>query len=208
MANPDMPMLSADFASGFTLAGAFIDDVVGGVRAADARVLGYDIMNEPSRTTPFEGGLAAFITWALNRTAVASRGALTTVDAYAGVPADLTRQEAALSYHSYYHYSHWRDCGANTTDVRAMQSQAAAAQLAAAAKLDKPVVLSEFGQSDCYCPAAEAVQAAGVGWFAWELINDHDQFGAFQGLLFANGTARSEKEVACVRQLAAAGVEE
>jgi len=62
MANPDMPMLSADFASGFTLAGAFIDDVVGGVRAADARVLGYDIMNEPSRTTPFEGGLAAFIT--------------------------------------------------------------------------------------------------------------------------------------------------
>ena len=92
--------------------------------------------------------------------------------------------------------------------MRAMQSQAAAAQLAAAAKLDKPVVLSEFGQSDCYCPAAEAVQAAGVGWFAWELINDHDQFGAFQGLLFANGTARSEKEVACLKRLGAAGAEE
>ena len=141
-------------------------------------ILGYDIMNEPSRTAPFAGGLAAFITWALNRTAVASRGALTTVDAYAGVPANLTRREAALSYHSYYHYSHWRDCSSNTSDVRAMQSSAAATQLEAAARLDKPVVLSEFGQSDCYCPAAEAVQAAGVGWFAWELINDHDQFGS------------------------------
>lgn len=205
MANPGMPMLSADAASGFALAGAYIDDVVGGARAGDERILGYDIMNEPSRKAPFAGGLAAFISFALNRTAVASHGVLTTVDAYAGVPHDLTHQESALSYHSYYHYAHWRDCSANTSDVRAVQTAAAAAQLTAAAELGKPVLCSEFGQSDCYCPAATAIQDAGVGWIAWELINKHDQFGAFQGLVFANGTARSADEAACIRRLAGAG---
>lgn len=93
MANPGMPMLGADFTAGFALAGAFIDDVVGGTRAADARLLGYDIMNEPSRTAPFDGGLAAFIRWALNRTVTLARGVMTTVDAYSAVPPDLTRLE-------------------------------------------------------------------------------------------------------------------
>ena len=74
MANPGMPMLGADFASGFSLAGAFVDDVAGGRRARDVRLLGYDGMNEPGRAAPFPGALPAFIDWALNRTAAASGG--------------------------------------------------------------------------------------------------------------------------------------
>ena len=122
----------------------------------------------------------------------------------------------------------WRDCAANASDVRAVQAAAAVSQRAAAAALRKPVLVSEFGQAECYCPAAEAVQVcgvpsrrlsagsshpcaaeaaqgAGVGWIAWELITAHDQFGAFQGLLFPNGTARSAAEVECLRRLAARG---
>ena len=201
MANPGMPMLGADAASGFALAGQYIDAVAGGARAGDTRLLGFDVMNEPSREAPFKGGLVAFIAFAINRTAAISRGVHTTVDDYGGVPPDLATLESAVSYHKYYHYSHWRDCAANVSDVYTTQSGAAAKYRATAARLGKPVLISEFGQSYCYCPAATAIQAAGVGWIAWELILRHDQFGAFQGLVFANGTARSDQEVECLRQL-------
>lgn len=45
----------------------------------------------------------------------------------------------------------------------------------------KPVLVSEMGQFDCYCPAAQGFQSAGVGWIAWELMLEHDQFSSFQG---------------------------
>lgn len=71
------------------------------------------------------------------------------------------------------------------------------------AAVNKPVLVSEMGQFDCYCPAARGFASAGVGWLAWELMLAHDQFSRFQGLLYSNGTARSQKEVECIRQLAA-----
>lgn len=202
MANPGMPMLGADYASGFALAAAYIDDVAGGARAGDARLLGFDVMNEPSRTAPFAGGLARFISFAINRTAASSRAVMTTVDDYSGAPADLHAHETGRSYHHYYHYSRWRDCATNKSDVRASQGAIAAAQYAAAARAGQPVLLSEFGQAECYCPAAQAVQAAGVGWIAWELIATHDQFGDFQGLVDASGEPRSVAEVECIKRLA------
>jgi hypothetical protein len=258
MANPGMPLLNA----GWPLVSQYINDIVG--TKADRRVLGFDIMNEPSRagqavkqcsptpptshvlvarvhrlapsgsapprtasvppdpskshqippatsslfSAPFAGGLVAFVEFAVNYTARYSEDAVTTVDAYSAVPPNLNLIEGALSYHSYYHYSHWHDCMANASDVRSMQGAAAAAQYVTAVQVsqrrerDLPVIVTEFGQSECYCPAAEAIQAAGVGWILWELLLSHDQFGKFQGLLYANGTARSEEEVACLRRLA------
>eukprot|EP00966_Prymnesium_polylepis_P016612 383233-Prymnesium_polylepis.1 len=95
-------------------------------------------MNEPSRKAPFEGGLATFIAFVINRTAAASRGVHTTVDDYGGVPLDLPSLESAVSYHKYYHYSHWRDCAANVSDVYATQSAAAAEYYATGARLGKP----------------------------------------------------------------------
>jgi len=199
MANPGMPWLAADAAESWPLVRAFLADVV----RDDPRLLAYDIMNEPGRNASFEGGLPTFIEFALNVTQRRSGGNVpTTVDDYTAVPATLPHLEGALSYHNYYHYSQWQDCTANQSDVYSVQAAAATTYFAAAAALNKPVLVSEFGQSDCYCPAAMALQDAGVGWIAWELILSHDQFGDFQGLLYANGTARSTAEVACLKALA------
>ena len=117
------------------------------------------------------------------------------------MPPHVDRLEDGLSYHNYYHYSHWQDCQANKSDVSAHHKAVAAAYYTQAAAIGKPVLASEFGQSECYCPAATAIQHAGVGWIAWELIAGHDQFGGFQGLFHVNGTARSEAEVKCLRAL-------
>ena len=134
---------------------------------------------------------------------------LTTIDEYSGVPASIHKAETGLSYHLYYHYSHWHDCE-NAADVRSKHSAAASEHYAFAANfsrvrgIDMPVLASEFGQSECYCPAAQAIQAASVGWILWELMLAHDQFGNFQGLLYANGTARSAEEISCLMRLGAA----
>ena len=44
--------------------------------------------------------------------------------------------------------------------------------------------------------------AAGVGFIAWELMMNHDQFASFQGLVYQNGTFRNETERRCIAELA------
>jgi len=73
---------------------------------------------------------------------------------------------------------------------------------AQAAALGKPAIVSEMGQFDCYCPAARGFASVGVGWIAWELMLEHDQFSAFQGMVYKNGTFRSAAERDCLRALA------
>ncbi len=127
-----------------------------------------------------------------------------TIDSYhynVSQPDDLDKLETAVSYHNYYHYMDRKAC-ANTSDVQKVQGDLAADMYRRAEKLDQPVLISEFGQAECYCPAAQAIQNQGVGWILWELILSHDEFGSFQGLVYANGTARSESEVDCIRALA------
>eukprot|EP01051_Picozoa_sp_SAG22_P024467 SAG22_NODE_6796_length_810_cov_1.315049_1_plen_215_part_01 len=61
MANPGLTMLAVDAAQGWALADAYMTDLLGGTRANDSRILGYDIMNEPTRTGSWPGGLPVFI---------------------------------------------------------------------------------------------------------------------------------------------------
>ena len=204
MANPGIPMLATEASTNWPTVQAYLSDVV----RPDPRLLAYDVMNEPSRAVPFAGGLPRFVAFAINetnkRTRVGQRVVVpATVDQYSGVPSDLEAIEGGLSFHNYYHYGKHRDCTANQSDVYAVQSAAAAGFRRQGEIHDKPVMVSEFGQSDCYCPAATAFRDRGVGWIAWELIASHDQFGAFQGIFYPNGTARSQKEVDCLARLAA-----
>eukprot|EP00947_MAST-08B_sp_MAST-8B-sp1_P003672 g3672.t1 len=202
MANPGMLVLGAGAPGNWPLVHEYLADVVG-AHAGDRRLLGWDVMNEPSRHAGWAGGLTRFVAAAVNATVKLAGGVPATVDQYAGVPANLASDlETALSYHSYWHYGKWQDCAGSVGDVQSFQEANGAAYLKAAAALDKPVLVSEFGQSDCYCPAATGFQAAGVGWIAWELITSHDQFGDFQGLVHANGTNRSQAEAACLARLA------
>ena len=196
-----MCILAEDQANGWALADRFVADVAGGPRANDRRLLGYDVMNEPGRPAPFPGGLPAFIDHV-----AAVLGAATdapfTVDRYRRAPADAEDMERGLSWHDYWRYGQWRSCAARAAGVCHDRAAAGAAYLADGAARGKPALVSEMGQFDCYCPAARGWQAAGVGFIAWELMLEHDQFSGFQGLVYKNGTFRSEAERRCIADLA------
>lgn len=206
MANPGIPVASSDKSSGWGTILTYLTDLTGGARANDSRILGYDMCNEPHRPYPFTGGLAELIVFATQH--VESLTAVhATLDAYSGAPQNLTTLETALSFHSYWQYGHPEQCKANAATVCNAQATAGAAQYATAKRLNKPVLVSEMGQFDCYCPAAKGFRQAGVGWIAWELMMEHDQFFTFQGILFKNGTARSDVEAECLKSLASTPVE-
>ena len=90
MANPGLTMLAVGAAQDWVLADAYLADLLGGTRANDTRILGYDIMNEPHRTGSWPGGLPAFIQHAFEKV-----GNLTdvvyTVDLYGKMPTDTER---------------------------------------------------------------------------------------------------------------------
>jgi hypothetical protein len=173
MANPGSIYLSADSNNNFSKASAFVKDIAGGKRANDPRVLGYDIMNEPHR-----GGvsspLPAFIAQMLKLFAQTTTS-LTTVDDYGECPPDLHQLESGISFHSYWEYGHWQDCSSHAGTVCAAQAATGAQHLAQAKALNKPLLVSEMGQFDCYCPAATGFTSSGVGWIMWELMMAHDQ---------------------------------
>ena len=104
-------------ANQWLLSHTYLTDVLGGARANDSRVLGYDVMNEPHRQAPWTGGLAGFINASLHFIARTTR-VPTTVDAYSQAPANLATIEAGLSIHSYWHYGHPQDCLSNGAAVR------------------------------------------------------------------------------------------
>lgn len=89
----------------------------------------------------------------------------------------------------------------NAATVCSQQQSNALAMVGAASKYNKSVLVSEFGQFDCYCPTATGFQSAGVGWIGWELMLEHDQFSTFQGLVYKNGTFRDEAEAECLKSL-------
>ena len=201
MANPGMFILKGDAANGWALANAYLLDILGGSRAHDSRILGYDVMNEPSRTGLWAGGLPAFISHAFERI-----GNLTsvpyTIDQYGQIPKDTENVEPGLSWHNYWHYGHWQSCQAQAGTI-CHQQQAAGQKIYADGEMrNKPVLVSEMGQFDCYCPAGQGWQNAKVGFIMWELMLEHDQFSSFQGLVYKNGTFRSATERDCLKELA------
>ena len=200
MANPGMFLLAEDAAQGWKQADAYLADIAGGSRANDKRLLGFDVMNEPGRKAPFPGGLPAFISHVFD-VLKKSTTVLFTVDAYGQLPKDYEDVETGLSWHNYWHYGNWKSCAANAASICNDQAAAGKAYLADAAKRDKPALVSEIGQFDCYCPAAHGWQVAGVGFIMWELMLEHDQFSSFQGLVYKNGTWRSDLERDCLKQL-------
>ena len=200
MANPGMPILQQDFAHNWTLCDAYLHDLVGGVRANDSRILGYDIMYEPHRDAPFPGGLPVFIQHVFETV-----GNLTTVDytvdQYQDDPIDTETFERGLSFHNYWQYGKWQQCHSHAGDICRDRQAVGAGYFADAQQRNKPVLVSEMGQFDCYCPAAQGFRNAGVGFIMWELMLEHDQFSSFQGLIYANGTFRSEAEAKCLLAL-------
>jgi hypothetical protein len=204
MANPGSIYLDNDFKRNFSTASAFVKDIAGGKRANDPRILGYDIMNEPHRSDKvITGGLPAFIAQMLKLFAQTT-ASFTTVDDYAQAGTDLHQLESGISIHSYWEYGHWQDCASHAATACVAQAATGAQHLAQAKALQKPLLVSEMGQFDCYCPAATGFASAGVGWIMWELMMAHDQFFAFQGFVYANGTYRNPSEAACMQRLAAA----
>ena len=153
------------------------------------------------RQAPFAGGLPGFIDHVFSVLDKLT-DVLYTVDHYGQVPADTEDVERGLSWHNYWHYGQPQMCAANAAEICNDQAAAGRAYLADAAKRNKPALVSEMGQFDCYCPAARGWQAAGVGWIAWELMMEHDQFVAFQGMVYKNGTWRNETERKCIAGLA------
>lgn len=175
------------------------------------RPLCAQVMNEPHRDANFSGGLPGFVDAMVRQTqADGGASAIATVDSYSSawsIAPDLEARERGISAHHYWHYGRWQQCAPNATAVRAWAFQqgtalaSTAANRSAGGERDKPALVSEFGQFDCYCPAALGFSEAGVGWIAWELMLQHDQFSRFQGILFANGTARDPAEADCLRGL-------
>jgi hypothetical protein len=162
---------------------------------------GLGVMDILSPTAPFPGGLPGFISHVFgvlaNTTSVRF-----TVDKYKLAPVNTEDAETGLSWHNYWHYGHWESCAVNAAEICNDQAEAGAAYLADAKKWGKPALVSEMGQFNCYCPAAHGWQAAGVGFIAWELVLEHDQFSSFQGLVYKNGTFRNQTERQCIADLA------
>jgi hypothetical protein len=201
MANPGLAVLEKDAASKWKTETEYMEAFIGGSRANDSRLLGVDIMNEPHRAH----FLSDFVQHMIRSVAEANPQVLSTEDSFHNHAAGASTEglESALSYHSYWNYGQWQKCAGNEEDVRSSQQKAGAAFLREGARLQKPVLVSEMGQFNCYCPSAEGFSAAGVGWILWELMMPpHDEFGAFQGLVHANGTFRNASEAACLRRLA------
>jgi hypothetical protein len=151
MANPGIKILAEDASNDWALTDMFLTDVAGGSRANDRRLLGFDVMNEPSRHAPFAGGLPGFISHVFNFLGNTT-DVLFTVDKYAQAPADEEDVETGLSWHNYWHYGQPQSCAANTAQICNDQANAGKDYLADAAKRGKPALVSEMGQFDCYCP--------------------------------------------------------
>ena len=205
MRNPGMPILLQDYEANWTLCTGYLNDLLGGARANDPRLLGVDIMNEPHAEAAWPGGLPHFIGAMVNFTKTIALKTLTTVDAYSQAPSDLDAIEGSLSYHSYWEYGKWTDCETQAATVCTDQEGTGGTYMAAAKALNKNVLVSEMGQFNCYCPSAHGLTSAGVGWIAWELMLEHDQFSKFQGMVYKNGTWRSDAERACLKAMASPG---
>ena len=148
MANPGMYILEDDAKAGWTLCNDYISAMVGGPRANDSRILGYDVMNEPHRSGNWSGGLPVFIQNAFeqvgNHTTVEY-----TIDNYSKMPADTESFERGLSWHNYWEYGHWQSCKTNAARICNSQQEVGTKYFSKGRSENKPVLVSEIGQFDC-----------------------------------------------------------
>lgn len=178
----------------------FVDDVVGGKYAADERIAGFELMNEPRN--PNASSFLAHFAPRINR----STSRPFAIEPQYDPPPEASK--AAASVYSYHHYGCNRQC-MQSTYTRLAQD---------ASKGNKTVVNVELGQRprQPYCDAITGVLAAGVGYYAWELMLGRDQFNTgtpkYQGLVWPNGSTYDSVEAACIKhanappQVTSAGV--
>ena len=168
---------------------AYVDAVVGGQYAADERIAAFELMNEPR-----EADASAFLAHFAARIAQSTSRPLAIEPAYAPAPRAATAAASILSYHTY-------NCDGKCMNATYTQLARDAAQQ------NKTAVNSELGgrPHQPYCDAITGVLAAGVGYFAWELMLGVDQFHNpphhpnFQGLVWPNGSAFDPVEAACIK---------
>jgi hypothetical protein len=85
-----------------------------------------------------------------------------------------------LSYHDY-------------SPTRADMASVISGAKALAAKLHKPLVMTEtgcLGRANPYDMALETYSKAGIGWYIWELMISESHWGRIHGVVYPDGTVR------------------
>jgi hypothetical protein len=70
-----------------------------------------------------------------------------------------------------------------------------------AAKLHKPLLMTEtgcLGRANPYDMAVEAYSKAGIGWYIWELMISQSHWGSIHGVVYPDGTVRDPAIVAAL----------